>query len=85
VTIDEALAQLTKAGANLRFRTLVALCTHFFGEPRIRGSHYIFKMPWPGNPRINLQEAGGKAQPYQIHQVIQALKQLRGPGTSPLS
>jgi hypothetical protein len=33
------------------------------------------KTPWPGDPRINLQEGGGgKAKPYQVQQVIQALK-----------
>ena len=82
-TIDEALAELEVAGKNLRFRHLVQLCIQFFGEPRIRGSHHIFKMPWPGNPRINLQEDGNQAKPYQVQQVIRALKKLKEQGPPP--
>jgi hypothetical protein len=61
---------------NVRFKELVAIRTHYFGEPRIRGSHYIFKMPWPGDPRINLQKDGGKAKPYQVRDVRKALDRL---------
>jgi hypothetical protein len=80
VSLDEALTALEGARANLRFRGLLAICARFFGEPRIRGSHHIFKTPWPGDPRINLQEDGGKAQPYQVQQVIRALKKLQEQG-----
>ena len=80
MSVDEALEGLARAGANLRFRALVALCTHFFGELRIRGSHRIFKMPWAGDPRINLQEDGNQAKPYQVQQVIRALKKLKEQG-----
>jgi hypothetical protein len=80
VSIDEALAALEASGA-VRFRSLLRLCTHFFDAPRIRGSHYIFKMPWAGDPRINLQEDGNQAKPYQVQQVIRALKKLREQGT----
>ncbi len=41
-------------------------------------SHYPFKMPWQGEPRINLQKGkGGKAKPYQVKQVKVALLKLR--------
>ena len=79
-TIDEAVAALEAAGANLRFRQLLRLCAQFFGEPRIRGSHHIYKMPWAGDPRINLQEDGNQAKPYQVHQVVRALKKLKEQG-----
>jgi isopropylmalate/homocitrate/citramalate synthase len=29
-----------------------------------------------GDPRINLQDAGGKAKPYQVRQVLQAIGRL---------
>lgn len=45
----------------------------YFGEPRIAGSHHVFKMPWPGDPRINLQRDGSFAKPYQVHQVKKAI------------
>jgi hypothetical protein len=79
-TIDEVLQRLTRARANFQFRTLVAFCTLFFGEPRIRGSHHIFTMPWAGDPRINLQEDGNQAKPCQVQQVIRALKKLKEQG-----
>jgi hypothetical protein len=81
VSIDEALEALEASGGNLRFRHLLRLCAHFFGDPRIRGSHHIFKMPWAGDPRINLQEDGTQAKPYQVQQVIRALNRLKEQGT----
>jgi hypothetical protein len=59
--------------AHVRFGDLVALCTEYFGEPRIAGSHHIFRMPWPGDPRINLQRDGSMAKPYQVRQVTKAI------------
>ena len=38
--------------------------------------HLIFKMPWQGDPRINIQDASGKAKPYQVRQVLQAIDKL---------
>lgn len=67
---------------NVKFRDLVALCTEHFGEPRIRGSHHIFKMPWPGDPRINLQMDGKMAKPYQVKAVRAAIEKLRGSNES---
>jgi predicted RNA binding protein YcfA (HicA-like mRNA interferase family) len=61
---------------NVRFDELLQICEHFFGEPRIRGSHHIFKMPWEGNPRINIQKDGKKAKPYQVKSVIRVLRKL---------
>lgn len=58
------------------FSDAVKLATHYFGEPRRgSGSHVaIFKMPWAGDPRINLQKGeGGKAKPYQVKQLISAI------------
>jgi hypothetical protein len=80
VSLDEALKALEGSRANIRFRELLAICARFFGEARISGSHHIFKMPWPGNPRINLQEDGSHAKSYQVQQVLQALKKLKEQG-----
>jgi hypothetical protein len=60
---------------HVRFNDLVALCRQHFGAPRVSGSHHIFKMPWPGDPRINLQRDGAFAKPYQVKQVTRALDQ----------
>jgi hypothetical protein len=37
-------------------------------------------MPWAGDPRINLQEDGNQAKPYQVQQVIRALQKLKEQG-----
>jgi hypothetical protein len=37
---------------HVRFDDLVALCERYFGKARTAGSHYIFKMPWQGDPQM---------------------------------
>ncbi|TAN48190.1 MAG: toxin HicA [Methylococcaceae bacterium] len=58
------------------FNKLLGLCKSYFGEPRIVGSHHIFKTPWPGDPRVNLQRDGKMAKPYQVIQVKKAIEKL---------
>ena len=76
--IEEALKEL-ESETNVRFTRLLKIAEIFFGKPRNRGtSHHPFKMPWQGEPRINLQKGkGGKAKPYQVKQVKVALLKLR--------
>ena len=60
---------------NVRFEDLAKVCAHYFGEPRINGtSHHVYKTPWQGDPRVNIQRSkDGKAKPYQVKQVLQAI------------
>ncbi len=59
------------------FRDLVKVCDHYFGEPRSRGtSHHVYRMPWPGDPRVNIQNESGKAKGYQVRQVLRAIERL---------
>ena len=74
--IQATIEKLDNEIANTRFLFLVRVCTEYFGTPRMKGSHHIFKTPWPGDPRINLQSAKGKAKPYQVEHVIVALRKL---------
>ncbi|HEY4241054.1 MAG TPA: hypothetical protein VGM88_14625 [Kofleriaceae bacterium] len=74
-SIEAAVEQMRK-GAAVRFNELAAVCRHYFGDPRISGSHYVYKMPWAGDPRINIQNDKGKAKAYQVRQVLQALDRL---------
>jgi hypothetical protein len=30
-------------------------------------------MPWPGDPRVNIQNDRGKAKPYQVRQALAAI------------
>jgi len=63
---------------NVRFSDLERVCEHFFGPSRQTGSsHRIYKTPWTGDPRINIQRGcNGMAKVYQIKQVLAALERL---------
>jgi len=63
--------------SNVKFNDLLRICTEYFGEPRIAGSHHIFKTPWVGDPRINIQKDGKMAKPYQVKAVKQAIEKLK--------
>ena len=63
--------------ANVRFAELKKVCQAYFGKPRQDGSsHAVFKTPWAGDPRINIQDDKGKAKPYQVRQVLLAVLKL---------
>ena len=65
--------------ANVRFNDLRKVCEAYFGKPRQSGtSHAIFKTPWAGDPRINIQDQNGKAKAYQVRQVLLAIDKLEG-------
>jgi hypothetical protein len=61
---------------NTRFEVLLSICKTHFGAPSISGSHHIFKTPWKGDPRLNLQKDGTMAKPYQVKQVVAAPPRL---------
>lgn len=63
----------------VRFADLAAVCDHYFGEPRQQGtSHRVYRMPWRGDPRVNIQDDHGEAKPYQVRQVMAAIDKLEG-------
>lgn len=78
--IDKLLAAIRQNPKSVRFQDLVKVCEHYFGAPRQRGtSHQVYKTPWPGDPRVNIQEGeGGKAKLYQVRQVLAAIDKLEG-------
>jgi len=76
-SIDDILAQMEENSRNIRFNDLCKVCDHFFGEPRqSRSSHRVYKTPWQGDPRINIQNHKGKARAYQVKQVLLAIERL---------
>lgn len=76
-SLQKILAQMRREPANIRFADLQMVCEEFFGKPRQSGSsHLIFKTPWAGDPRINIQNHGGKAKIYQVRQVLLAIDKL---------
>lgn len=75
---DKELQQMADAPQNVRFSDLYRVCEHFFGEPRRKGtSHCVFKTPWLGDPRVNIQNDNGKAKAYQVRQVLAAIWRLK--------
>jgi len=76
-TIDEIIIAARRNPADVSFTELSFVCTHFFGTPRQQGtSHQVYKMPWQGDPRINIQKQGNKAKAYQVKQVLKAIDKL---------
>lgn len=75
--IDKILKQINKNPKNVRFSDVCKLCDHFFGVPRQTGSsHRVYKTPWHGDPRVNIQNSDGYAKVYQVKQVLQAIERL---------
>ena len=74
--MDEAVARLRREPRNVRFDDLRKVCDCYFGEPRKHGSHLVYRTPWPGEPRINIQSRRGMAKPYQVRQVLRAIDKL---------
>ena len=74
-SVEDTIEKMRK-GAAVHFTDLANVCRHYFGEPRIVGSHHIFKMPWAGDPRVNIQNDKNKAKAYQVRQVLAALDRL---------
>ncbi|WP_300971216.1 type II toxin-antitoxin system HicA family toxin [Thiocapsa sp.] len=62
--------------SGVAFRELAKLCEHYFGQPRQSGSHLIFKTPWLGDPRVNIQDKSGKSKPYQVKQILAAIEKI---------
>ena len=63
---------------DIRFDDLAKICNYYFGEPRQMGSsHRVYRTPWQGDPRINIQRSkNGKAKHYQVIQVLEAIDKL---------
>ena len=76
-SISKLVAQFQQNSQNVRFADLVKVCNHYFGEPRQSGSsHCVYKTPWAGDPRVNIQNKNGKAKPYQVRQILSAIEKL---------
>lgn len=72
------LRKMNENPKGVHFAELRKVCEFYFGKPRQSGSsHCVFKTPWRGDPRINIQNAKGKAKPYQVRQVLNAIQMLK--------
>lgn len=75
--IDDLIIALQRNPKNVRFSDLCKICDHYFGEPRQKKtSHRVYKTPWQGDPRVNIQNDKGKAKAYQVKQVFLAIEKM---------
>lgn len=76
-SIADIVADMRRNPKGIRFRDLCLVCDYYFGTPRqTGGSHRIYKTPWPGDPRVNIQDRNGMAKPYQVRQVLKAIDRV---------
>jgi hypothetical protein len=73
--LDDLIEQMRREPQNVRYADACTVADAFFGKPRQQGtSHRVWKMPWAGDPRVNMQEGkGGKAKAYQVQQLLTAI------------
>lgn len=77
-SLDKIIQQMQTSPSAVKFNDLAKVCDHHFGEPRQQGtSHKVYRMPWQGDPRVNIQNDHGKAKPYQVRQVLAAIAKLK--------
>jgi hypothetical protein len=60
---EKIVEQMRRSPQNVRFDDLAKICADLFGRPRQDGtSHKVYKTPWQGDPRVNIQREGWQRQ-----------------------
>ncbi len=76
-SIEAILARMERNPKGVSFKDLCKVCDQYFGKARQTGtSHRVYRTPWQGDPRVNIQSANRTAKPYQVRQVLQAIRRL---------
>lgn len=85
--LQKTLGKMRSSPSSVRYDDLMYACRRYFGEPRQNeGSHAVFKMPWSGDPRVNIQRnKDGTAKAYQVRQVLQAIERYEEEGHQDVS
>ena len=77
-SVDDILKDMRNNPAGIKFKDLCKVCDLCFGEARQAStSHRVYKMPWRGNPRVNIPADKGMAKDYQVRQVVKAIDKLQ--------
>jgi len=77
VDVDQLVEAMRSNPKGVRYTDLVKVCESYFGPARQQGtSHAVFRTPWQGDPRVNIQNDHGKAKAYQVRQVLVAIGTL---------
>jgi hypothetical protein len=75
--IDAIIDQMRRNPRGVRFSELCRVCDQYFGQPRQIGtSHRVYRTPWQGDPRVNIQNSKNMAKAYQVRQVLKAIERL---------
>jgi hypothetical protein len=75
--VEVIIAEMKRNPKGIRFQDLCKVCDSLFGEARQKSSsHRIYKTPWQGDPRVNIQNYKGMAKSYQVKQVLKAIERL---------
>ena len=75
--VEDIIEQMKQNPKDVRFISLCKVCDYYFSNARQGGSsHRIYKTPWQGDPRVNIQNHKGKAKAYQVKQVLKAIERL---------
>jgi hypothetical protein len=74
---EDIISKMKQNPNDVRFAELCKICDLYFGEARQKSSsHRIYKTPWQGDPRVNIQNNNGKAKAYQVKQVLKAIERM---------
>ena len=75
--VQQALTSMRQNLKGVRFSDLCKVCDAYFGNPRKGGgSHRVYRTPWSGDPRVNIQNDKGMAKAYQVRQVLKAIDRI---------
>ena len=81
--VEDIVVRMRQSPKGIRFRDLCKVCDFFFGDARQSGSsHRVYKTPWQGDPRVNVQNTRGIAKAYQVRQVLRAIDRLEAESDS---
>jgi len=76
--IDSIVQKMNENPKGIRYTDLCKVCDYYFGDARQQStSHRVYKMPWIGDPRVNIQKGkGNMAKEYQLKQVLKAITKI---------
>lgn len=75
--VEKILTEMRSNPKGIRFNDLKKVCEAYFGPARQNStSHCVFKTPWQGDPRVNIQSKKSMAKAYQVKQVLLAIDRL---------
>lgn len=73
----DIVAAMRRNPHGVKFSDLRKVCDLYFGAPRnVSSSHCVYKTPWAGDPRVNIQNDKGMAKSYQVKLVLKAIDRL---------